>query len=109
MRITLAIALFPMIFLSACNDKDNADTKLSKVDIHGTIVVTKPARIDGGFHIPAQRTRMILLEDGSQIPLHEFLQRNCQETVSSDICIRGRKIAGIDRSSGPVDVLPAGL
>ncbi|WP_425952989.1 hypothetical protein [Ralstonia pseudosolanacearum] len=94
------MALLPLV--ASAND-------VPKVDIHGTIVVTKPASQRGGFDFPAERTRMIKLPDGKQMPLGQFLETYCQGKYTDETCARGSRIYRIDSSTGPRDQLPAGL
>ncbi|WP_155646209.1 hypothetical protein [Burkholderia diffusa] len=102
-KTLLAAASLVSLFLAGCGDS------VPKVDIHGKIVVTKPAGVSNGFRYPEQRARMIQLPDGKQMPLSEFLLTYCQGKDSNETCARGAKIARLDSVSGPRDQLPAGL
>lgn len=98
--------LILFLLLNACTDSNN----VPKVDIHGTIVVLKPAGYANGFHYPESRVRMIDV-NGKQMPLSEFLRTYCigEGKEKNEICERGQRIEMIDSSSGPRKDLPAGL
>jgi hypothetical protein len=107
MKLYLVILLPLLMALTAWAGNVDKDG-VPKVDIHGEIVVVKPAGISNGFHFPAQRVRMISI-NGKKIPLKEFLLTYCPGKSQNETCARGSSIQGIDFASGPVEKLPKGL
>ena len=104
----LAVLLLSSARLAVAADTPRDPQGVPKVDVHGNIVVVKPASTSNGFRVPAQRARMISV-DGKDISLQEFLQTFCQGKLANETCVRANKIRGIDSSSGPKEQLPKGL
>ena len=95
------------IVLPACDSSHDKDG-VPKVDIHGEIVVTTPAAIVNGWHVPEQRVRLISVGD-KKIPLSEFLLTYCLGKDNNETCARGKRIAHVDFPKGPTAELPKGL
>ena len=95
------------IVLPACDSSIDKDG-VPKVDIHGEIVITTPAAIVNGWHVPEQRVRLISVGD-KKIPLSEFLLTYCLGKDKNETCARGERISHVDFARGPTAELPKGL
>lgn len=98
--VTITTSVFAV---STSRDADG----VPNVDIHGTVVVVKPATVSGGFRRPEQKVRFIDVGE-NRMPIKEFFLTYCMGKKTNETCARAQRIITIDMSSGP-GKLPNGL
>lgn len=106
--IVSAIGLLALLVASSANGTDRDKDGVPMIDVHGHIIVVKPATVINGFHFAETRSRMVTV-DNQTVSLLEFLNRFCMGKTENETCARGFKIGHIDGVSGPSERLPPGL